>query len=116
MGYLFENIEKMDIQAERRNTAEARAQLEQERKEAEKERKEARAQLEKIRRETEAVRREAETYKENVESMIREMVLLSRDLGIDKDAAVKKIMTACRIDQITAQQKVDLYWNDMGEM
>lgn len=26
MGYLFENIEKMDIQAERRNTAEARAE------------------------------------------------------------------------------------------
>ena len=26
MGYLFENIERMDIQAERRNTAEARAE------------------------------------------------------------------------------------------
>ena len=30
MGYLFENMEKMDIQAERRNTAEARAALEAE--------------------------------------------------------------------------------------
>ncbi|MBQ9609638.1 MAG: hypothetical protein IJV15_09385, partial [Lachnospiraceae bacterium] len=30
MGYLFENMEKMDIQAERRNTAEARRELEEE--------------------------------------------------------------------------------------
>ena len=29
MGYLFENMEKMDIQAERRNTAEARKQAEE---------------------------------------------------------------------------------------
>ncbi|MBR1815342.1 MAG: Rpn family recombination-promoting nuclease/putative transposase [Lachnospiraceae bacterium] len=29
MGYLFENMEKMDIQAERRNTAEARKELEE---------------------------------------------------------------------------------------
>lgn len=27
MGYLFENMEKMDIQAERRNTVEARAEV-----------------------------------------------------------------------------------------
>ncbi|MBQ9609748.1 MAG: hypothetical protein IJV15_09940, partial [Lachnospiraceae bacterium] len=31
MGYLFENMEKMDIQAERRNTAEAKRALEEER-------------------------------------------------------------------------------------
>ena len=31
MGYWFENMEKMDIQAERRNTAEARRELEEER-------------------------------------------------------------------------------------
>ena len=31
MGYWFENMEKMDIQAERRNTAEARKELEEER-------------------------------------------------------------------------------------
>ncbi len=29
MGYLFENIEKMDIQAERRNTAQARAEAQE---------------------------------------------------------------------------------------
>ena len=35
MGYLFENLEKMDIQAERRNTAQARAEAEAAKEEAE---------------------------------------------------------------------------------
>ncbi|MCD7922180.1 MAG: hypothetical protein LUG27_07050 [Clostridiales bacterium] len=35
MGYLFENIEKMDIQAERRNPAQARAEAEAAKEEAE---------------------------------------------------------------------------------
>ncbi|MBQ8318999.1 MAG: Rpn family recombination-promoting nuclease/putative transposase [Lachnospiraceae bacterium] len=44
MGYLFENIEKMDIQAERRNTAEARQKL----AETEQKLEEALAELERV--------------------------------------------------------------------
>lgn len=47
MGYLFENMEKMDIQAERRNTQreKERADMEKERADTEKERSDA-AELE----------------------------------------------------------------------
>ena len=47
MGYLFENMEKMDIQAERRNTQreKERADMEKERADIEKERSDA-AELE----------------------------------------------------------------------
>ena len=47
MGYLFENMEKMDIQAERRNTQreKERADMEKERADTEKERADA-AELE----------------------------------------------------------------------
>lgn len=55
MGYWFENMEKMDIQAERRNTAEARAELEKAKKELEKSRKDA----EKVREELEKVQKSA---------------------------------------------------------
>lgn len=47
MGYLWENMEKMDIQLERRNTAEARQELE----EARQENAEARQELEEARQE-----------------------------------------------------------------
>ena len=60
MGYLFENIEKMDIQAERRNTEEARMELAKEREKAEAERKQARAELAKEREKIKAERKQAQ--------------------------------------------------------
>ncbi len=59
MGYLFENMEKMDIQAERRNTAEARKLAEEERQRADA--AERRADIEKQRADqAESNRRESE--------------------------------------------------------
>ncbi|MCD7922396.1 MAG: Rpn family recombination-promoting nuclease/putative transposase [Clostridiales bacterium] len=48
MGYLFENIEKMDIQAERRNTAQVRTEAEMAKQEAEAARQEAEAAKQKL--------------------------------------------------------------------
>ena len=95
MGYLFENAEKMDIQAERRNTREARerADAAEARAEAEK----ARAEAAEAKAETEKVRAEsAEAQKtlavervgvveNSLRSMIRRLVRLCRDEGLTKE-------------------------------
>ena len=69
MGYLFENMEKMDIQAERRNT-----QRERERADMEKER----AATEKERADTEKARADAE--KERADAAELEIQRLFTDL------------------------------------
>ena len=69
MGYLFENMEKMDIQAERRNT-----QREKERADMEKER----ADIEKERADTEKER--ADTEKERSDAAELEIQRLKKGL------------------------------------
>ena len=83
MGYLFENIEKMDIQAERRNTAEARAEA----KKAQEELKEAR------------------------EEKVKIIVKFCKKLANSKEKAIQEVMEECRMDFETAQLKVDRYWD-----
>lgn len=60
VGYLFENMEKMDIQEERRKTAEARRELEEVRKELEAERRKTEAVEEKLRISEEIIRQMSE--------------------------------------------------------
>lgn len=90
MGYLFENIEKMDIQAERRNTAEARAEVERVKREAEE---------------------KAQMMKEDMKKdMARSLVRVCRELGATKEETVEKIINNCGMDEKEASEKVDLYW------
>ena len=60
MGYWFENMEKMDIQAERRNTAEARRELEEERQALTRERN----KVKQLEEQLNAERKEVEHLKE----------------------------------------------------
>lgn len=85
MGYLFENMEKMNIQEERRNTAEARAEAEK-----------ARAELEEAR-----------------ENMIKTLIVTCKEFGADKEQTTEKIINKCGMDPQTAREKVELYWEDM---
>lgn len=82
MGELFENFEKIDIQAERKNTAEAR--------------KEA----------TEA-RKEAAKAKEN---LIKSCVSLCQEFGSTRETAIKKLMEKCGLSLKQAEEKTNLYW------
>lgn len=119
MGYLFENIEKMDIQAERRNTAEARAEAQKAqeeakraREEAEKAREEAKAEVERAKREAEE---KAQMLKEDMEEkmkkdMARSLVRVCRELGATKEETVEKIIRNCNMDEKEASEKVDIYW------
>ena len=89
MGYLFENMEKMDIQAERRNTAQAKEELE------------------KTRQELVAAHKEAESIKENI---IQTLVETCQKLGATKDVAISKVMEKCGLGRSAASEKVESYW------
>lgn len=81
MGYLWENMEKMDIQLERRNTAEAKRDLEEAKQDLEETKQ--RAEREKM----ELYRLLIESYRK--QGMDREgiMRLLETEAGLDKNAA-----------------------------
>lgn len=96
MGYLFENMEKMNIQEERRNTAEARAEAEKARAELEEARKEARKEIEEIRKAT-----------------VEALITTCKEFGADKEQTTEKIINKCGMDPQTAREKVELYWEDI---
>lgn len=86
MGYLFENIEKMDIQAERRNTAQARAEAQRAQEEAQR------------------------TQEEAQENAIRSVIAVCQRLNAGKEQAVQEVIEVCGADRDTALEKVNLYW------
>lgn len=93
MGYLFENIEKMDIQAERRNTAQARAEAQRVREEAQRAQEEAQR-----------------TQEEAQENAIRSVIAVCQRLNAGKEQAVQEVIEVCGADRDTALEKVNLYW------
>lgn len=90
MGYLWENMEKMSIQEERRNTAQARDEAEKAKAEAES----AKAAL-----------------KLTQEDKIKSVIKICKKLKASKEQTVSEVMSECNLDQDTARQKVELYWN-----
>ena len=107
MGYLFENIEKMDIQAERRNTAEARKQA-----------AEAEMRLEEVRKQEQESRRkwqEAEATKEECE--YKSYIAACKGFNCSREEAAKRLAAqyAEKLgdDVSGALEKVELYWNEI---
>lgn len=104
MGYLWENMEKMSIQDERRNTAQARAEAEK-----------AKAEAESAKAEAESAKAEFEKAKVALkltqEDKIKSVIKLCKKLKASKEKAVSETMSECSLDQETARQKVELYWN-----
>lgn len=82
MGYLWENMEKMSIQEERRNTSLARADAEK-----------AKAELEKA-----------------LEDKISLVIEYSKKLNFPREQAILELTAKCGIDRETARKKVELYW------
>lgn len=98
MGYLFENMEKMDIQAERRNTAEARKQAEEAQKRAE----EAQRKLQ-----------ESEKKKKEMETIAIEAVIsICQEFNTTKAETIAKVMDKCMLSQTEAEAKVNQYWKE----
>lgn len=112
MGYLFENIEKMDIQAERRNTAEARAEAQRAQEEVKRAREEVEKAREEARAEVERAKREAEEkmLAETQENAIRSVIAVCRKLKASKTQAIQEVMEICGEKEESAREKVDIYW------
>ena len=100
MGYLFENMEKMDIQAERRNTAEAR--------------EEARQAKEELRQAKEEARRRKEEVQKDIEKEKEEGVRLFiegyQEVGITREMTSQKLQEKFRLSEEAALEKIALYW------
>ena len=97
MGELFADMEKMDIQAERRNTA-----LEKERADA----AEEQAEEEKVR--ADEAEKRANLAEED---SIKLLVELCQKLGASRDAAVQSLMEKKNLSREEALKKTGLYWS-----
>ena len=84
MGELFANMDKMDIQAERRKTAEAEKRAEEAEKKAEEAEKKA----------------------------VMEIIKMGRDCGGTKEFVTKRLCDKYGFDEKEAKGKVDLYWGN----
>lgn len=126
MGYWFENMEKMDIQEERRKTEEERKKAEAESNRAEEERKRAeaeskRAEEEHKKAEAERKRAEEESKKtaeaerklrEKEEHEIALIIALCQKYNNRKEAAIIHVMENSALSYTEAEEKVDFYWEE----
>ena len=112
MGYLFENMEKMDIQAERRNTAKARAELEEKRKEIEKIDEELKGKSEELKGKEEELKGKNEEIQrmiaQETENRVGLVIDTLRELDLPREQIVTMLMKKCGLDEAAAAEKVDL--------
>ncbi len=94
MGELFADMEKIDIQAERRNTADARRQADRAEKRADA--AETRADMEE-------------------ERGIKTLIEVIQELGVQRDAAIQKLMEKRNLSREAALEKMDRYWKEGRE-
>ncbi len=101
MGYWFASMEKMDIQAERRNTAEAKREAEEMRQKL--------CEAEQRQQEAEQRRQEAEQrQQESARETIKAIISLCKELGGDKETAINQLMEKAGL---TREAEVGKYWN-----
>ncbi|MBQ8640457.1 MAG: hypothetical protein IJ468_15045 [Lachnospiraceae bacterium] len=94
MGYLFENMEKMDIQAERRKTEKAEKKLEDFKRKTQKE-------LEQLKLDTENQVKQA--YLDSQEK-IKQATLDARS---ERNQIVLQLITLCRQEGLTKDETID---------
>ena len=103
MGYWFENMEKMDIQAERQNTAEAREELEKTKEKlskAEKKADQAKKKADKAKKEADKAKKEADAAKkkadEALKSRVRTSIEICQEFGLSKEETCLKVLEKAR--------------------
>lgn len=100
MGMLFENMEKMDIQEERRKTAEQRRKTEEECKKTEEERRKAEEQ-----------RYRAEVAERRLENSMRLFIDNCYKTNVSQNDTIGKVMEIYQLEKKEAEEKVEVYWN-----
>ena len=130
MGYLFENMEKIDIQQERKKVAQMRKESEQMRKESEqmrkeseqmrKEHKELETKLEhteqkltNTRSELEITHKELEnTQQKALQTLIDTVISFCQNYGVTRETACKELMERCNLTADEANAQLLLHWKD----
>ena len=92
MGYLFENMEKMDIQAERQNT------------------KIAREEAEILRKELEIAKRNENTVRRKLEDSSEKLILRCRERDFTKSETLTELQDILGLDDTQAREKIAAYW------
>ncbi|MBQ6696246.1 MAG: Rpn family recombination-promoting nuclease/putative transposase [Lachnospiraceae bacterium] len=94
MAELFENIEKMDIQAERRNTAEQRERAEKAEERAEK------------------AEERAEKAESIVEKGIQLLVETCQEFSISREQTLKRLIEKYEMSSSESEEYLERYWNE----
>lgn len=110
MDELFANMEKMDIQAERRNTDRANKRADEAEKRAEEAEKRADEERERADEERERADEAEKRAALAEENSIRQLVELSQKLGASMEVAVQNLMEQKSLSQEEALEKAGLYW------
>ncbi len=98
MGYLFENMEKLDIQKERRKTEEERKKAEEERRKAEEQRERAKEAEKKL--------------EDSKEHEIAVIISLCQKFRTTRDAAIVQLVENISMSRAEAEEKLNLYWKE----
>lgn len=96
---LFADMEKMDIQAERRNTEEQKQRAEEQKQRAEEQKQRA-----------EVAEQNLEAQMQKVETTIALLIESYRDAGLSREAVSRKIMEKLSLAEEEARSKVERYW------
>ena len=110
MGYLFENMEKIDIQEERRKCAEERSKREEEqrkREEEQRKREEEQRKREEEQRKREEEQQKREEAEQTLQKAIMTVVEAFRESGADRETIVEKLMQKVGISSTEAEKAVD---------
>lgn len=100
MGFLWENMEKMDIQLERRNTEEAKQEAEEAKQEAAEARQEAAIQKQK-----------AEEAEKNIHDLCCALIAAYQNQGIDREAAKKQLMRTAGLKEEIMDELFESLWH-----
>ena len=127
MGYLFENAEEMDIQAERQNTKEARAAAEaakqraiaaEQKAEAAEQKAEAAEQkvevaeqkVEAAEQKTTAAIQQLQIMEHILELTVQDLIRHGQGSGSSKEEMLHILRTRYGLEEAEAQQKIKKYW------
>ena len=113
MGYLFENMEKIDIQEERRISAKIRNELADTYKELENANKELESTNKELESTTKALR---DTQQQATQTLIQTVISFCQQFNASKETTHKELMERCHLSSTEADKQLLLYWeNTRGE-
>ena len=114
MGFLWENMEKMDIQLERRNTEEAKQEAEeakQKAEEAKQKAEEAKQEAAEARLEAAIQKQKAEEAEKNMHDLCCALIAAYQNQGIEREAAKKQLMRTAGLKEEIVDELFESLWH-----